>query len=36
VEFAYSTTTGVAANGTQSTYSSVSPRVILRNKPYPE
>lgn len=36
VDFVYSTSTGVAANGTQSNYSAVSPRIILRNKPYLE
>ena len=36
VEFIYSTSTGAAANGTLSSYSVVSPRIILRNKPYLE
>jgi Tfp pilus assembly protein PilW len=36
VEFTYSTSTGASANGTLSNYSAVSPRVILRNKPYLE
>lgn len=34
VDFNYSTSTGVAANGTQSNYTAASPRVLLRNKPY--
>ena len=33
IEFAFTTTKGVAANGTQTSYSAVSPRVLLRNKP---
>lgn len=32
VEFAFTTKVGTAANGTQSSYSIVSPRVVVRNK----
>lgn len=33
VEFSYASAAGVASAGTQSAYTTVSPRVVLRNKP---
>lgn len=33
VEFAFASATGSAASGTQASYTTVSPRVLLRNKP---
>lgn len=33
VEFSYSSAVGTAASGTRASYTTVSPRVVLRNKP---